>query len=208
MCTIIIMHVYNTCTCVYSCIYWRSEHIHVRTCMHMICMYEHMIKIYCRMQLTDRSSRPELSYQLEVCDILYTSLYIARALYAAHGVCMVHVHVRIFYASIHIHVHMYVGLYVFVIYMYMYVQYIQYYTSFNTAEGVGCLDIQLSDEPNLGSWSASANILFVSQGPGGGGGTLWMLYLVSLATPSLAERGSGQVLTHAWAYSTQQCAIT
>ena len=108
------MHVYNTCTCVYSCIYWRSEHIHVRTCMHMICMYEHMIKIYCRMQLTDRSSRPELSYQLEVCDILYTSLYIARALYAAHGVCMVHVHVRIFYASIHIHVHMYVGLYVFI----------------------------------------------------------------------------------------------
>lgn len=29
-------------------------------------------------------------------------------------------------------------------------------------EGVGCMDIQLSDEPNLGTWTVNANHLIVS----------------------------------------------
>ena len=29
-------------------------------------------------------------------------------------------------------------------------------------EGVGCMDIQLSDEPNLGRWSANARLVIVS----------------------------------------------
>ena len=32
-------------------------------------------------------------------------------------------------------------------------------------EGVGCLDIQLSDEPNLGRWTASASLIIVSLPP-------------------------------------------